>query len=339
MPKVSDRSAATVDGGAASNNPGKMPSWDDLRLFLHCADEGSFRRAAQLLGVSTSTLVRRIDRLERDLSVRLFDRAPDGVSLTDVGRSVLDGARQMERASFDVLQANREAAVERTATTIAVTEGLGVYWLIPQIVQFQRQHPDIAVNVRCAMESVDVLRLEADLAVQFIKPTSPDLMVVRLGRLHLYPFASRGYLEAHGTPGTAADMRRHRLINQIAPQLDPNAWARYLGVESVDDIVAVSTNSSSAVLLAIESGAGIGALPTYTSVVNRRIVPVDLGGAMKVDVWLTFRRDLRRSPRRSALIDWIRGLFDAQVHPYFGDRFVHPTELRRMIPRGPWHDE
>ena len=339
MAKILHRGVAKPEREAGIDGHGRSPSWDDLRVFLCCAEEGSLRRASARLGLSASTMVRRIDRLERALRMRLFDRAPDGVVLTAEGRSVLGGAKRMEIGSFDVLRAQLDATLDRTTVTISITEGLGSYWMMPQLVEFQRQHPTLIVAMRCAMESADVLRLEADIAIQFIKPTNPDLMVVRLGRMYAYPFASRGYLERYGTPHSADEMRQHRLIDQVAPQLDPSAWARHLGMDSVDDIVGLSTNASTAILYAVENGAGIGALPTYVAIVNRRIVPVDIDVIHPIDIWLTFRRDLRENKRRAYLIDWIRSIFEPRAHPYFGDVFIHPTELRRMIPEGAWQDE
>ena len=58
-------------------------SWDDIRIFLACVKAGSFRRAASQLRVSSSTVVRRIDKLERDLGIQLFNRIPDGVVPTE----------------------------------------------------------------------------------------------------------------------------------------------------------------------------------------------------------------------------------------------------------------
>ena len=69
-------------------------------------------------------------------------------------------------------------------------------------------------------------------------------MVVRLGRLHIYPFASKEYLTTYGTPADVADMVHHRLVNQVAPQLDEKAWGRVLGIERLDQIVSISTNAS-----------------------------------------------------------------------------------------------
>jgi len=201
-------------------------SWDDFRIFLACAEAASFRKAAITLGLSSSTVVRRIERLESGLGQRLFDRIPDGIALTGEGRSLLQNARQMEQAIFDVI--HKQAAqdvMERGPVSISITEGLGTYWVIPRLVEFQRQHPFVIVNMRCAMDNADVLRLEADMAIQFSKPTNPDLKLVKLGRLHLHLFASKRYLETYGTPKNADDLADHRLVQQIAPGLEDAAFA------------------------------------------------------------------------------------------------------------------
>src|ERR1700694_5886777 len=77
-------------------------SWDDLRVFAIAGRELSLRKAAAALRTSSSTVVRRIERLEAILGVRLLDRLPDGVALTAEGRSVFAAAQQMERASLAV---------------------------------------------------------------------------------------------------------------------------------------------------------------------------------------------------------------------------------------------
>src|SRR6266699_851576 len=68
-------------------------SWDDLRVFAVAARELSFRKASVVLRTSSSTVVRRIERLEEILGVRLFDRLPEGVALTTEGRSVFAAAQ------------------------------------------------------------------------------------------------------------------------------------------------------------------------------------------------------------------------------------------------------
>src|SRR3979409_2052650 len=107
------------------------------------------------------------------------------------------------------------------------------------------------------METADVARLEADIAIQFERPTNPDLIVTRLGRLHVYPFASQAYARSYGLPASKDDWKDHRVIRQVAPQVDDSVYARIFKIDSFDGITGMRLNSSTAMLYAVERGAGI----------------------------------------------------------------------------------
>lgn len=303
-------------------------SWDDVRIFLTCVEVRSFRKAAAYLKVSSSTVVRRIDRLERSLGILLFRRIPDGVVPTEEARAIIDHAKRMELAIYDVFRrVEPQDATTRGVVRVSITEGLGTYWVMPRLVLFQRQFPFLIIDLRCAMESADVLRMEADIAIQFARPTSPELIVGKLGRLHVYPFAAPSYAEIYGLPRSVEEMARHRLVDQAAPQLDSGAWARLLGVDDVEGIVSLRTNSSAALLYAVEKGAGIGALPSYAPVLGAPVVPVDIGVHHSMDIWMTYHPSALRLKRVGLVADWIRKIFDPKVHPWFRDEFIHPDAL------------
>ena len=308
-------------------------SWDDIRIFLACVKAGSFRSAAVDLRVSSSTVVRRIDRLEHDLGIPLFKRTPDGVVPTEEAHSIFDHAQRMEMAIYDVFRrVEAQDTTTRGVVRVSVTEGVGTYWIMPRLVKFQRQFPFLIIDMRCAMESADVLRMEADIAVQFERPTAPDLIVTKLGRLHIYPFASHGYERIYGLPKSIEEMARHRLVDQAAPQLDSGAWPRLLGLDDVEGIVSLRTNASSALLYAIEKGAGIGALPTYAPALGAPIVPVDIGIRHAMDIWMTYHPSAKRMKRVKLVADWMKKIFDPATHPWFRDEFIHPSEFVGAVP-------
>jgi len=308
-------------------------SWDDIRVFIACAQAESFRKAARSLGLSSSTVLRRIGRFENALGAPIFERLPEGVILTGEGRALLQSARRMEQASFDVLR--RQTAtdvVERGHVSISITEGLGAYWVMPRLVDFQRNYPFVIINLQCAMQSVDVLRLESDMAIQFSVPETPDLIVVKLGRLHVHPFASDQYLDLFGVPRCSDDLKNHRIVQQVAPGLDENAIAGFFGIDNIDSVVAIRTNSSTAHFYAIEKGAGIGVLPTFAVALGAPVIPVDIGHRYHLDIWLTYHPNARKTPRRALTIDWLKKIFDPKIHPWFRDEFIHPSELIGKVP-------
>lgn len=306
-------------------------SWDDLRTFLACVDQRSFRKAAELLGVTNTTVMRVIDRLEAQLGAKLFVRYQVGLQLTAEGAAIIDDVRQMERLSFDIFRRASQSALDTAGVVrVAVTEGVGTYWVMPKLIDFQRTYRMLTVDLRCAMEQADVSRLEADIAIQFEKPSNPDLIVTKIGRLHLCLFASPEYVRAYGMPKSPADVRHHRLVQQVAPQLDETAYARELGVDSVAGIVGIRTNSSSATLYAVERGAGLGALPTCALALGATLVPID-GPRYYRDLWLTYHPDLRSSDRHMLVVEWLKRVFDHNVYPCFQDEFIHPKELVRLM--------
>ena len=268
-------------------------SWDDLRVFVVVARTLSFRKAATALRTSSSTIVRRMERLEETFGFRLFDRLPDGVGLTAEGRSVYASAQQMERASHSLRAHLDQDLTTRGVVRCSVTEGLGTMWILPHLAQFSRAHPTTIVDLRCSMEIADVLRMEADVAVQLNKPDRPDVKAVRLGRMHIYPFASKRYVETYGLPKDVAELRQHRLVHQHAPQIEEDALRRALDLPSIEGVVALRTNTSTALASAIEFGIGIGPLPTYIVAIGTDLIPIDVGLRYHVDIWMTYHPDAR----------------------------------------------
>jgi transcriptional regulator with XRE-family HTH domain len=150
--------------------------------------------------------------------------------------------------------------------------------------------------------------------------------------MHLYPFASKRYIELYGLPQSVDEVRQHRIIDQKAPQVEENVIPRLLNIPSIEGIVAFRTNTSTAHAYAIDLGMGIGALPTYVAALGTDLVPVDIGVRHQVDIWMTYHPDARSVRRVSVFIDWLRTLFDAKRYPWFADDFIHPRDLMGTPP-------
>ena len=305
-------------------------SWDDLGVFVVVARTLSFRKAATALRMSSSTVVRRMERLEETFGFRLFNRLPEGVALTVEGRSVYAGAQQMERASHTLRAELDQDLTTRGMVRCAITEGLGTLWVLPNIAQFSRTHPTTLIDLRCSMEVADVLRMEADVAVQLEKPDRLDVKAVRLGRMHIYTFASRRYIETYGLPKSRDEFKHHRLVHQQGSQVQEGIAQRALGIPNIDALVALRTNASLAHGRAVELGMGIGGLPTYIVPLGTDLIPVDIGIRHQVDIWMAYHPDVRSVARVATFIDWLRTLFDPKRYPWFGDEFIHPRELTKL---------
>ncbi len=335
MQPLQQRGVPFPERDSAGHGPA-TPDWESIRIFLEVVRRGSFRSAADHLGLSINSLRRRITDLEHQLGVTILTRHVDGVRTTGEGEELLAAARQMELASFSLVRArDRSSPAMVGEVRLAVTEGLGTFWLAPRIIEFQRAHPKLLVDLNCAMQSADVLRMEADVSVQLTKPKNADLKVVKVGRLHSIPFASQSYIATYGTPETREELFNHRVVLQIAEQTAmQEIYDRVApGVPQIG-FVSLRTNVGSAHYWAIAKGAGIGWLPTYASALSARVIPISLDLRFTFDVWLTYHPDANRIPRVRRMIDWLIDAFDPRKYPWFRDDFIHPADLQSEY-RGP----
>src|SRR6202035_3781688 len=198
---------------------GSLTDWDAARIFLEVVRCGSCRSAAERLSLSINAVRRRIGEFERQIGATLFTRDVHGARLTDEGSLVVAAVERMEAASFDLLRASDSVTNTLSGEVrVAITEGLGTFWLAPRLVEFQQSFPNILVDLHCAMRSADVSRHEADVAIHLSRPSALDVKLVRLGRMHLMFFASQKYIDTYGVPRTVDDFAKHRLVMQVADQ-------------------------------------------------------------------------------------------------------------------------
>jgi DNA-binding transcriptional LysR family regulator len=311
---------------------GSLTDWDAARVFLEVVRCGSFRSAAERLEFSINGVRRRIDDFERQIGATLFTRDVHGTRLTEEGSLVVSAVERMEAASFDLLRAG--SSVTNTLSgevRVAITEGLGTFWLAPRLVEFQQSFPNILVDLHCAMRSADVSRHEADIAIHLSRPAALDVKLVRLGRMHLMFFASRKYLETYGTPTTAAELVKHRLVMQVADQIAAKeSFESLFPGYSPRDLLVMKTNVSSAHYWAVANGAGIGVFPTYACALGGKMIPLEIELRRPYEIWLSYHPGSGRIPRVRHMIDWLVEAFNPAKFPWFKDEFVHPREFKAV---------
>jgi DNA-binding transcriptional LysR family regulator len=312
---------------------GGLTDWDAARVFLEVVRCGSFRSAAERLELSINVVRRRIDDFERQIGATLFTRNVHGTRLTDEGASVVSAVEHMEAASFDLLRASNSVTNTLSGEVrVAVTEGLGTFWLAPRLVEFQQSFPNIVVDLHCAMRAADVSRHEADVAIHLSRPAAPDVKLVRLGRMHLMFFASQKYIDTFGAPRTIEELvKRHRLVMQVADQAAAReTFESWFPGHSQQDLLVMKTNVSSANYWAVAHGAGIGVFPTYAGALGGKIIPLEVEIRRSFDIWLSFHPGSGRIRRVRCMIDWLVESFNPIKFPWFKDEFIHPSELKAV---------
>jgi len=210
---------------------------------------------------------------------------------------------------------------------ISVTEGLGTFWLIPRLLDFRQKHPALTIDLHSDLQPANLRSHEFDLSVQLERPKEPELLVTRLGYLHLVLFASDEYLRLHGAPADVKDLVKYQFVEQAAGQIPNEMVAQIVPNPLGKHFVSIRANTSSAHAYAISRGAGVGLLPTYARAVTRRVRPVGVDLRLRRDIWLVYHPKVRSIKSVRAAIAWLKDAFDPDRYPWFREEFVAPDQF------------
>lgn len=302
--------------------------WSDLRVFLHVAEAQSLTAAAKTLGLSQPTVTQRVQTLEDRLQARLFVRSAQGVALTDAGKQILDQARTMERAARDVDRVVRERdSLLEGRVKVAAPEGIAGFWMAPRLPEFFRLNPEIALSIDAGFWPDDPVRSELDVSLQYEGTQQGEFVVQPVATLHYAPFATRRYLELYGRPKTLTELLSHRVIAHSAVRFQEETWdPRMAAVRTLAE-GATDTNCSATVIMAVQSGAAIGQLPTCAVSFMPDLVMLSEIPIASPKLLLVYRVDVGRIARVQRVIEWIKAIFDPTENPWFRPDFVHPREF------------
>lgn len=287
---------------------GKMRNWDDLRIFLAVAHAGRVAAAARALGIDTTTVGRRLQRLEGEIGQPLFESIGGERRLSEAGQQLLQHCETVDAAILSATE--RDGGEDRGAgvaghVRLSVAEGLATHVLGPRLHDFQTAHPRIRLDLITASGFLDPSKREADIAVMLARPRNRQLIATRLADYRLRLYATPAHLAAHGTPADRAALERHILVGYVpehinAPELD------YLS-EVHDGLVARLRSTSINVQHAmLRSGAGIGILPDFVAARDDALVPVLPDLVLTRAFWLVTHADGHAAPRVQAVTQWLR---------------------------------
>ncbi len=237
--------------------------WDDLRVFLHVARMSRLVVAGQVLGMDPATVGRRISALEEALGSKLFDRSPQGYSLTDAGRNLVDHAQGMENiasvAQQDVGgQSDRLSGIVR----IGAPDGVANYLLTEAMAELCRDNPDLKIQIVALPRNFSLSRREADLAVAVSSPSTGRLKVQKIGDYKLHLYGARGLLETLGDVQKRADLSNVPCIGYISDMIFDKELD-YLSVLKQDNDPRLTSNSLIVQLRWALAGDGICILPDF----------------------------------------------------------------------------
>jgi DNA-binding transcriptional LysR family regulator len=285
-----------------------MIDWDQVRVFLAVARAGQLAGAAARLGLDVSTVSRRLDRLEGELGVHLFDRTREGTVATAAAEAMLPAAEDMERglaqfaAAVDAVETTAEGTVRLTAPP-----GVADAFIAPLLARFRERFPRVAVELDASVGYADLTRREADLALRASRPRTGDLIAVRLVSTPSLPMTSPAYAAELGRLKRWSDARWITYAADLAHIPSARWIAEHVGAPPV-----LRTSHFASQIAAAAAGVGV-TLASEPFRFVRHLVPVAISRALQPswdalpveDLWLVGHRALRTVPRVAALWDFL----------------------------------
>ncbi|WP_161635629.1 LysR family transcriptional regulator [Actibacterium mucosum] len=281
--------------------------WDDLKLFLALVRAGTLREAADIAGVSYSTVGRRVDALEGAAGVALFQRSRSRYHLTQAGEDVLSTAEEIEEQVLALQRRTfgQERALEGPVS-ISLLDALAVSPFMQALVEFAEAHPLITLDIRVGNNLSDLDRGQADLALRFGEKQRPHLIGRRLTETARAVYCAADYatrLENGAVPGWIC----------FTPRGTPALWKRSTPFPNARDVCYMS--HMPAQLQACRMGAGLASLPCFlgdNAPGLRRLTEPDFPAFQSL--WLLRHPDTRNNARLRVLSDFLavrsRGLAD-----------------------------
>ena len=253
--------------------------WDKLKIFYAVAEAGSFTNATINLNLSQSAISRQIQSLEQDLKVQLFERHARGLTLTENGEYLFKTAHEVISKLKEVeTSLGDQKSKPSGKLTITTVRSFGTHWLTPRIQEFLQLNPEIEIELIFDDKELDLSTRQADIGIFMRRPKQLNYIQKKLVDINYYIYGSTKYLEKYGIPKTINDLNKHRFISfgkgAPSPVFNPD-WALKLGLKDKKKRKPImKVNSISGLLLAVESGVGLAALPDYLVSQSNNVIKV-----------------------------------------------------------------
>ena len=237
--------------------------WDDLRFFLAVARAGRLTVAARQLEADHTTVSRRVSALEKALKAQLFERKPQGYSLTEQGERLLGLAEGMETQALAVASQVGGADLALSGTVrIGAPDGIGTYFLAPELGALAERHPDLTLQLVALPRTFSLSKREADIAITLEQPTEGRLVSRKLTDYRLRLYASKDYLARHGSIADLPDLAGKTLVTYVADLIYSPVLDYFSGLEKYT-ARRYECASVVAQLEAVRAGVGVGILHDY----------------------------------------------------------------------------
>lgn len=292
--------------------------WTDIQYLLAVADQGALAAAARVLGVSHTTVLRRVGAAERSLGVRLFERLPTGYALTPAGEELAAAARRMQE-TLDAVErrlAGRDLALTGTVR-LTTTDTLAASVLPGVLARFSAAHPEVQLELTTTTAFVSLTKRDADIALRPTSKPPEHLIGRRIAEVAFAIYAAPAYL---ARVPARRDLARHTWLG-VDDSLAATTVGRWMAAELAGIAPVLRADTLTALAHAAAAGHGVAALPCYLGDSRpalrriRGVVP-----ELATQLWVLAHEDLRDTARIRAVTDWLHAQLGAERDLFEGRR-------------------
>lgn len=286
-----------------------------MEEFLALGQTLSFRRAAELLGVTPAAVGMSLKALESRIGVQLFHRTTRRMEFTPAGKLLFDRcfpATREVKAAFAELEALGEtpSGLLRICTHELALDVV-VHAALPG---FLAAHPAIAVDVEVREGVVDLVKEGYDVGIRMGEYVEPDMVAVVVGRpVHWVVAGARAYLDACGRPETLDALLQHRCVRRRWPQTDVHyrwQFVRRGRIVAIDPPSGTTVSGLASVSALVASGCGLGYIPRamFEEIAKENEVEIVLGDLMPPpDLFFAYYSPATRGIRKvHAFVDAVK---------------------------------
>jgi len=273
-------------------------NWDDMRLFLAVARNGSISGAAKQLGVQHSTISRRMRQFEEKLGTRLIERKAGRYELTRAGENVKEASRRIEREMLSVDGALLGSDAQQVGPLkVAALNNMASSVLMPMFASFSKKYPQVELHIVVANIDASLSQREADVALRLTNSPTETLIGKRIVTVASTIYGSRPYLEQHRQQGGEP-----KWIGVECCGFHKN-WTKQSSIDQTHNFYSDDTLLTHS---AIREGMGVSTLPCFMGDADPLLERYcDPDPAYNLGLWVLLHPDLKRTARVLAFRDHI----------------------------------
>ena len=270
--------------------PPTMLNWDDLRVVLAVAENGTISGAAAVLRISHPTLSRRLRRIEARLGTRLFERTPSSCRPTEAGEEirVLASRLRDDIAALEARITGRDRS-PRGPVRVTAPDAVSEYLLPPMLAKICKEAPDVTIELTVSNQVLSLAQRSADIALRVTDAPDPALRGRQVGAVAMAVYAQESLARAH-----AADRPWIGYDAALACS-KPGAW---VAANVPDRCIRLRANTLLGAAQAVRTGIGFGILPCFMEGSIPGIVRVEPPiPSLESSLWLLVHPDIARISR------------------------------------------